>query len=173
MLLKWTKTELLNKKDSKVTFDEELSFEPEAFVNNKRLRGLENVHVNGEGYYLADLDTFEVDMDVSGLMITPCAITNEDIEIPFEFDAHLEFSFVETSDVDAYVVKNDVVELIPVIFKLINLEVPLKAVSSGNVKYPQGEGWRIISEEDLKASKKDEIDPRLAKLKDFKFSDDE
>lgn len=173
MLLKWTKTELLNKYDSKVTFNENLSFEPEAFINNKRLRGLENVHVSGEGYYIADLDIFEVDMEVSGLMITPCAITNEDIEYPFEFDSHLEFCFSETDDVDAYEVKNDVVELIPVIFQLINLEVPLKATLSGDVKYPHGKGWRIISEEDLKASKKDEIDPRLAKLKDFKFSDDE
>ena len=173
MLLRWTRTELLNKMDSKVSFDEYLSFEPEAFTNNKRLKGLEDVHVSGDGYYVADLNIFEVDMVVSGIMITPCAITNEDIEVSFEFDSQIEFSFVDTDDVDAYIVENDIVELIPVIFQLINLEVPLKAVSSGNVEYPNGEGWRIISEEDLKSSKKDEIDPRLAKLKDFKFSDDE
>ena len=111
-------------------------------------------------------------MQVDGIMITNCAITNEEIDVPFDFDSHVIFSFTDSDDLDLIVVENDIIELIPVIFRLIKLEVPLKAVSSGNIEYPKGEGWRIISEEDILELKKQEIDPRLAKLKEFKFNDD-
>ncbi len=173
MLLKWTKSELSNLENSTVEFDEFVSFDSKDFVNTKRLNGLENVHVSGEGYYDSNLDIFEVWMRLEGTMITPCAITYEDIDIPFDFDSNVVFSFNDTEDVDVYIVENDTVELVPVIFQLINLEVPLKAVKSGNIEYPKGEGWAIISEEELNESKKNQIDPRLAKLKDFKFSDDD
>jgi len=116
---------------------------------------------------------FDVYMQIEGVMITPCAITNEDIYIPFEFDSNVLFSFIDNEDVDVYLVENDTVELAPVIFQLINLEVPLKAIKSGNIEYPKGDGWAIISEQDLIESKKNQIDPRLAKLKEFKFSDDD
>ena len=33
------------------------------------------------------------------------------------------------------------------------------------------EGWEVVSEEELIESKKDRIDPRLAKLKEFKIED--
>ena len=172
MLLKWTKTELLNTTDSTVMFDEYLTFERESFKDIKRLIGLEDVHVSGEGYYDPHTDLFDVDMQVDGIMITNCAITNEEIDVPFDFDSHVIFSFTDSDDLDLIVVENDIIELIPVIFRLIKLEVPLKAVSSGNIEYPKGEGWRIISEEDILELKKQEIDPRLAKLKEFKFNDD-
>ena len=62
MLLKWTKTELLNITDSTVMFDEYLTFERESFKDIKRLIGLEDVHVSGEGYYDPHTDLFDVDM---------------------------------------------------------------------------------------------------------------
>ncbi|HCY07206.1 MAG: DUF177 domain-containing protein [Erysipelotrichaceae bacterium] len=173
MLLKWTKTELSNLPDSTIWFDEFITFNSKEFINARRLNGLEDVHVNGEGFYDANLDMFDVYMQIEGVMITPCAITNEDIYIPFEFDSNVLFSFIDNEDVDVYLVENDTVELAPVIFQLINLEVPLKAIKSGNIEYPKGDGWAIISEQDLIESKKNQIDPRLAKLKEFKFSDDD
>ena len=67
--------------------------------------------------------------------------------------------------------KGDVVELLPVIFQLILMEVPLKAVKPGIGEYPQGKGWKVIREEDLRKEKEQEIDPRLAKLREFKVED--
>ncbi|NLC96434.1 MAG: DUF177 domain-containing protein [Erysipelotrichaceae bacterium] len=171
--MRWTKSELINLKDHKVEFNEDITFEPKAFKFTRRLNGLENVHVNGIGIYNIDYDLFDVEMNISGIMITPCAITNDDIDVPFDFDSHVLFSLTDSDDLDMYIVENDIIELAPVIFQLINLEVPLKAVKSGDIEYPKGDGWAIISEEEFERSRKEEIDPRLAKLKEFKFSDDD
>ena len=37
--------------------------------------------------------------------------------------------------------------------------------------YPSGDGWEILSEAEYQRRKGNEIDPRLAKLKEFKFED--
>jgi len=49
----------------------------------------------------------------------------------------------------------------------ILLEVPLQATETSEEDYPSGEGWRVISEETYEKSRKEAIDPRLAKLKEF------
>ena len=51
------------------------------------------------------------------------------------------------------------------------MEVPLKVVKEGIKEYPKGDGWEVVKEEDYTKSKKDDIDPRLAKLKEFKLED--
>mgnify|MGYP003271358823 FL=1 len=81
------------------------------------------------------------------------------------------FSFEKTDDEDVHEVKGDVVELLPVIFQLIVMEVPLKIVKEGLTQYPKGDGWEVVKEEDYIKEKSKEIDPRLAKLKEFKLED--
>lgn len=65
--------------------------------------------------------------------------------------------------------KGDIVELYPVLFQLIMMEIPYKVVKEGLTDYPKGKGWEVVREEDLIASKEKAIDPRLAKLRDFKI----
>ena len=62
--------------------------------------------------------------------------------------------------------KKDIVDLTPVVFENIMLEVPMRVVKEdANIK-SEGKGWKIL---DSSTSEKDEeyIDPRLAKLKDY------
>ena len=61
--------------------------------------------------------------------------------------------------------------MLPVIFQQILIEIPLKVVKPEIKEYPKGDGWKVIREEDLKAEKEREIDPRLAKLREFKAED--
>ena len=146
-----------------------LEFGEDCFTQNDRLIGLKDVHVSGEGYMDAYTGRFVTDFDIDGVMICPCAITNEEVEVPFETSCHEVFSFEETEELDVHVVKNGIIELIPVVFRLICLEVPLKVVKDGPIDYPHGDGWEVFSEEDYQKKKDETIDPRLAKLKDFKF----
>ncbi len=103
-------------------------------------------------------------------MILPCSVTNEDVDYAFHTQSLEEFAFEKLTDEDVHISKGDVVELMPVIFQLILMEIPLKVVKE-NVQYPRGKGWEVMKEEDYQKSKKDEIDPRLAKLKEFKTED--
>ena len=79
------------------------------------------------------------------------------------------FQSVEPFDDDAVrYADNEVIELLPAVIDAILLEVPLQATEATAEDYPSGDGWRVISEEEYEKSRKAEIDPRLAKLKEWK-----
>lgn len=169
--LKWSKTELLQNLDRELRFDEAITFEQDVFSKINHLRGLRDVILSGTIRYDSNTSLVYADIQVEGIMIVPCAITNEDIEHPFSTESLEVFSFHKIEkDEDIHEVKGDVVELLPVIFQLIILEVPFKLVKDGIVDYPKGDGWEVVKEEDYR-KEKSAIDPRLAKLKDFKIEE--
>ena len=136
-----------------------------------QIRGLQDVTVSGNIHYDTASERVFADLDIEGVMIVPCSITLEDVEYDFHTKSLEVFSFDKTEDEDVHEVKGDVVELLPVIFQLILMEVPLKVVKEGIKEYPKGDGWEVVKEEDYTKSKNDDIDPRLAKLKEFKLED--
>lgn len=171
--MKYSRLQLLRAKDNQISFDEMISFEDTAFSKMDHIRGLQDVAVSGNIHYDVDAERVYADLDIEGVMILPCSITLEDVEYPFSTSSCEEFSFVKCDDAEVHECKGDVVELLPVIFQLILFETPLKVVKEGVIEYPKGNGWEVIREEDYVRSKKEErpIDPRLAKLKDFKLDD--
>ena len=55
-------------------------------------------------------------------------------------------------------------EIFPIIWQYILVDVPLRVLHpDAKEESLEGDGWRLITEDD----KKEVIDPRLAKLKDF------
>lgn len=171
ILLKWSKRELLQAEDATVYFDDAITFDPVVFSKMHQIRGLQDVTVTGNLHYDATSERVFCELEIAGVMIVPCSITLEDVEYDFHTKSLEVFSFVKTNDEDVHEVKGDVVELLPVIFQLILMEVPLKVVKEGIGEYPKGDGWEVVKEEDYENGKRREIDPRLAKLKEFKVED--
>lgn len=105
-------------------------------------------------------------------MILPCAVSLEDVDYPFEIDSTAIFAFYKPQDdEDVIEVKRDTVELTPVIFQEIMMDVPMRVVKDGATLKTKGNGWKVLNEEDEREDE-DYIDPRLAKLKDY-FKDKE
>lgn len=169
--MKWSRLELLQAKHGTIVFEDTIDFEPAIFSKMHQIRGLRDVTVSGNIHYDESMERIFADLDIEGVMIVPCSITLEDVEYDFHTKSLEVFSFDKTDDEDVHEVKGDVVELLPVIFQLILMEVPLKIVKKGLRKYPKGDGWEVVKEEDYIKAKNDEIDPRLAKLKEFKLED--
>ncbi|RHM60611.1 DUF177 domain-containing protein [Coprobacillus sp. AF33-1AC] len=148
-------------------FDEELTFPSEMFEKYNQINGLKDVNVSGTG----NLDTRDkrlyVDLNIKGTMILPCALTLEDIDYPFDISSTEIFSFEKPDPMeDVHEVKKDMVDLTPVVFENIMLEVPMRVVKEDANIQESGKGWKIL---DGNSSDKDEeyIDPRLAKLKEY------
>ena len=169
--MKWSRAQLLQAENCTIYFDETIDFGPEIFAKMNQIRGLQDVTVSGNVHYDTASERVFADLDIEGVMIVPCSITLEDVEYDFHTKSLEVFSFDKVDDEDVHEVKGDVVELLPVVFQLILMEVPLKVVKKGLKQYPKGDGWEVVKEEDYELSKKDEIDPRLAKLKEFKVED--
>lgn len=173
ILLKWSKNELLNSFNETVTFDEFITFEPHFISKINHLRELQDVEVNGTLHYDTHSDLATCDFEIHGAMIVPCSITNEDVEHLFSTQSSQVFAFHKVDkDEDIIEVKKDLVELMPVIFQNIILEIPLKVVKENITQYPKGKGWEVVKEETFIKEKEDEIDPRLAKLREFKIEED-
>ena len=166
--MRWSKIDLTRLPNSHLEFDEVFSFDKSSFDKNSRIREIPRVQVCGNGYFDINTQRLYLDLVVSGEMVVGCDITLEDVSIPFHTEASQTFSFYKDDDIDVVEAKGDVVELLPVVFQLIHLEIPLKVVKRGKIAYPKGEGWEVIKEEDYRKSLSEETDPRLAKLKEFK-----
>ena len=172
ILLKWSKIDLIRLPNGVLNFEEEFSFDKSTFEKNSRIRELPNVRVIGTGHYDDTAQRLYIDLDISGEMVVPCDVTFEDVTLPFETTSSEIFSFYKDEDIDVHEAKGDVVELLPVVFQLIYMEIPLKVVKPGKITYPKGDGWEVMKEEDYRKEEKPAMDPRLAKLKEFKPQQD-
>lgn len=170
--MKWSKVEIMQAENGTITFDDGITFERSVFSKMSQLRGLQDVTVSGKLHYEEHDDRVYADLSIEGVMIVPCSITNEDVEYDFHTKSLEVFAFEKSEDEDVHEAKGDVVELLPVIFQLILMEVPLKVVKEGLTSYPKGDGWEVVKEEEYQKAKSKEIDPRLAKLKEFKIEED-
>ncbi|MBQ1692283.1 MAG: hypothetical protein II017_05685, partial [Erysipelotrichaceae bacterium] len=105
-----------------------------------------------------------------GTMICPCAITLEDVEVPFSLKE--DEPVVHKEDEDGFLL-NESIEAEELAVHIILPEAPIKVVKKEKIEYSRGDGWAFVSEKDYESSKKDEIDPRLQKLKEYRFEEDD
>lgn len=165
--MKWSRRELAGLEDGQVSFEEELQAAPEDLKPYKRIRRLPEAHVKAKGSYDKQTGHLYLHFDIVGTMVVPCDITLEDVNLPFHVDEDAEFAFDE-KDPDLYCVTGSILDTLPVELQLIYLEIPIKVVKPGKIQYPRGDGWEVVSEEEYEKSRREEMDPRLAKLRDYK-----
>lgn len=147
-------------------FKEAIIFPDDNFYNLSQINGLKDVEASGHGQFFEKEERLHVDLHIKGTMIVPCALSAQDVDYPFEIDETEVFAFDKPkSDEDVIEAKRDTAELLPVIFSEIMMAIPMRVVKEGATLLRSGKGWRVIDEEDL--VEEDQIDPRLAVLKDY------
>lgn len=113
------------------------------------------------GYILNNNEDYELNINVTGTMILPCARTLKDVEYPFNID--IDEIIGENDDNSLEIIQNRL-EIFPIIWQYILVDVPLRVLHpDAKEESLEGDGWRLITEDD----EKEVIDPRLAKLKDY------
>ena len=85
-------------------------------------------------------DNIELELDVSGSLVMPCAITLEDVIVPI--NVHISEEILENT------LNNDFfVDLLDILWENIVLEIPIRVVKEGaKLESQKGVGWEIISE---------------------------
>ena len=128
-------------KGKKINIDNEVSISEE-LLSTSTIRRLNNVRFNGYLDKLID-DTYELSGILSGTMIIPDDITLEDFE--YNFTSEIEENIDETR-----INFKKSIDITEDLWQNILVEIPLKAVNEKNKNIKlEGEGWRLISEEDL------------------------
>ena len=77
-------------------------------------------------------------------MIVSCAVSLEEVAYPFETESTEVFSFVKVDfDEDVHEVKKNTVDLTPIVFQNIVMEVPIRVVKEGAEMKSHGKGWQV------------------------------
>lgn len=129
---------------------------PDQYIDKNLVLSLKNIQVDGKIYMGAD-DEDRVDCTISGNMILEDSISLEPVEYPFsiKYDDILE----ENSK------KNEnTLDIFSFLWENIVLEVPLQFTKVKDLSKFHGDGWKLISEDELTNSN----NPFGDLLKDFK-----
>lgn len=136
-------------------------------LSNTSIRKLNNTYFKGKITRLDD-DTFSIVGILSGTMVLPDDITLEDVDYNYEIQIDENFGeSTENSENNIEIVQNTI-DILPFLWQNIIVEIPLKIVSDKNKdKTIEGNGWRLISEDEVNTSK-DSPFSDLQKLLDSK-----
>lgn len=165
--MRWTRTELL-KGSGHIDFENDVEISDDVFATSVLIHSAKDVHIWGSGYLDDDNDRFYCQLNVAGTMIVPDSITNEEIELEFETGSDEVFVFGDTDEDGARIVTDEVIDLLPAVIEDILLEVPLEVTDAADDELPEGDGWKVYTEAEYEKTRSEQMDPRLAKLMEFK-----
>lgn len=103
---------------------------------------LENIRAVG---YILDngTDEYEINIHITGKAITKSAINMAEVEIPLD----IKYADFIKNLVEIYKKGTNSLDILPIIWENILLEIPIRAVnSSDEYEKIRGEGWEIIEE---------------------------
>ena len=114
----------------------------ESFYKNTDIRRLENLHVSGEINVDYD-DDINFNINISGRMILPCAVTL--VDVPYDFNTNIEENIGKFEEI--YKNNKNSLEISPILWENIVLEIPIRVVSIDiKPSNTSGDGWELISE---------------------------
>lgn len=109
---------------------------PEEKLKSAGIIRLEDVSVHGKAIINYE-DEIELDLDLSGKMYLPCAISLEDVEVPFA-------TKIEEIIGENNINNNFYLDLSDILWENIVLEIPIKVVKEGvHLETSGGKGWSV------------------------------
>lgn len=115
--------------DGTITFSEER-------LKSAGIIRLEDVSVHGKAIINYE-DEIELNLDLSGKMYLPCAISLEEVEVPFA-------TKIEEIIGENNINNNFYLDLSDILWENIVLEIPIKVVKEGvHLETSSGKGWSV------------------------------
>lgn len=109
---------------------------PEERLKSAGIIRLEDVSVHGKAIINYE-DEIELDLDLSGKMYLPCAISLEEVEVPFA-------TKIEEIIGENNINNNFYLDLSDILWENIVLEIPIKVVKEGvHLETSGGKGWSV------------------------------
>ena len=125
----------------KIEIDSDFTLD-ESFYKNTDIRRLEDLHVTG----IIDIDyedNINFDLNVTGKMILPCAITLKDVS--YDFNTNIDENIGKFDEI--YKNNKNTLEISLILWENIVLEIPIRVVSKDiKPSNTSGDGWELISE---------------------------
>lgn len=138
-------TELINGSKDKIEINESISFDDD-MCTRAGIISLNNVSLLGS-IYVDKADLYHIDIDVNGIMVLPCSITLKPVDYEFSFKIKEEYEEGEISNMTNDKNFKNTIDILPIIWENIVLEIPLKVLSSDAYDTKlEGDGWKLITD---------------------------
>ncbi len=134
-------TKLNNNIVTVIDIDKSISID-ENLISSTDILDLENIHVKGKITKNSTGDNI-LNVKVEGTMILEDSISLE--EIPYQFSFVLEDEILKNEENDG-----NTLDLLEILWQNIVLEVPLKFTNVEDLSKFKGNGWKLVSEKELK-----------------------
>lgn len=109
-------------------------------ITDSRILDLSKISVKGE--ISKDLDDYQVKMNIKGDMTINDSITFKPVKYPFDIDFDEKLSeIIENNEFS--------LDINEILWQNIVLEVPLRFTIVEDYSKIKGDGWKLVSEEDL------------------------
>lgn len=145
MLLDLTK--LQNRKENELIFNEVITLDKSIYENTD-IRELSPLDVSINIHRFNDFE-YNMDLIIKGTMILPCSITLKDINYPFEIKTEVKLTNNTENDEEYVKIIQNNIDIIPIIWQNIVLEIPLKVTSEDiSDSIQSGDGWKLIREDE-------------------------
>lgn len=133
--------ELFSHTKDKISIKKDIIFD-HTYLENTDISSLENVHFDGEICESSDT-SIHLKGILKGTMIIEDAISLENVDYDFscEIDENLD-EFLKNNQ--------NSIDILEVLWQNIVLEIPLKYTKVEDLSKYQGDGWKVISEDEVK-----------------------
>lgn len=173
-MLDYSYSQIKNSNNPLTEVDSDVQLSDAFFERSKDLiKDAKNVHVKGQFFYDEPFVTgnFTVEADV----VAPSTRSLEPVEFHQKFNFNENYSEVRPTqeqldeEPDTIItIENDKIDLQTAVEDNLLLSLPSVILTKQEAEddlYPEGSGWKVISEAEHEAESKDKVNPAFAKLK--------
>lgn len=131
--------------------DREVLFNIE-YAKNTIIKNLKNVFFKGKIKRVGN-DVFTLTGTIDGIMVLPDDLTLEDVDYQFSIQIDENFGEAIENNENNLEITQNTIDILPFLWQNIVVEIPSKIRSNDKQQVNiEGEGWRLISDDEVHAS---------------------
>lgn len=139
-------TRLQNRLVNELEYSDTITLDKSLYENTD-IRKLSPIDVSAYITRVTD-SSYNMDLELKGTMVLPCAITLKDVIYPFDIKTEIKLSNDDEIDEEYVKINQNSIDIISIIWQNIVLEIPLRVLSEDIDDSPiSGEGWKLIRED--------------------------
>jgi uncharacterized protein len=140
-------TKLQNRSVNELNYSDTITIDKSMYENTD-IRNLSDAKVNAHIKRVTD-SSYNMSLIIDGVMTLPCSVTLKDVLYPFHIETEVKISN-DDENLEEYVkIIQNSIDILPIIWQNIALEIPLKVVSDDVSDTPtSGDGWKLVSLDD-------------------------
>lgn len=108
---------------------------------------------------------------VNSDVVVKCAYTSEDVDYKVSSIEEFDFSFDIDDDEDIIHLESPQIDIDELVYSMILVSIPKKVIKKGAKRPESGQGYRVLTEEELKKEKENKKDNRWDILDSIEFDD--